>query len=583
MFSKFKWFISYYKKKYILAIIFLLLSDIVGLFPPYITGKLTDLIFTNSVSLNRFFFIIGITFVIIIIKYFLAMGWSYFTFRGADEIEYKSRENLMNKFLRQSLKFFEKNSTGSLMGKATNDVTSLTDLAGFGLLNFFDSTVFPICIIIVMMIVVDFKLTLFSIIPLPILAYLCIWIGKKIYTRWTLVQEAFDKLNDSALEDVEGIRIIRVFNLQKLRNLEFEKRGEELCDRNIDVVKYEALMTPIQKIIPAMTFVIALGYGSYLISIGDITVGQLVSFTYYLNMLVWPMYAFGNFINMRQQANASMDRIQEVLDYKEDIVEKDNVIDIGKDPDIEFKGFNFRYPSSKEDILKNINIKLKRGSSLGVLGKTGSGKSTLLKQLLSFYPADTSKIYLNGQSMDNYSIKSIRDNIAYAPQNHMIFSKSIKDNIRLSKPEATDFEIEEAVRLSDLEKDISKFPEGLNTLCGEKGVSLSGGQKQRIAIARALLKNPEILILDDCMSAVDGNTEKNIIENINKKRKNKTTIIASHRISQIKDLDEIIVLKDGKIVERGTDEELMRVGKWYREQYLNQMSRRRFDEKQDTQ
>lgn len=578
MFKKFWWFISYYKNKYILAVLFLLLSDLVGLIPPYITGVLTDLIFEGTIGLKSFLTILVITLIIIVIKYFLAMGWSYFTFRAANEIDYKTRDNLMTKFLKQSLKFFEKHPTGSLMGKSTNDVDSISNLAGMGTLSLFDSTVFPIFIIIMMAIVVDVKLTLAAIIPLPILAYLSILIGNKIYARWGKVQRAFDKLNTNVLEDVEGIRIIRVFNLQKSRYNKFEQKGKDLYQRNIDVVKYQALLTPVQRIIPAFTFIIAISYGSVLISRGEISIGQLVSFTYYLNMLVWPMYAFGNFINLKQQGNSSMDRVEEVLDYKEDIIESDKAVDIKRSPNIEFRNHSFKYPSSTENILEDLDIRIESGKSLGVLGKTGSGKSTFLKQLLNLYPMRTNSIYLNGYSIHKYTISSIRELIGYVPQNHMIFSKTIRDNIKLSKPDATDEEVMEAIRLADFEKDLSTFPKGLDTLCGEKGVSLSGGQKQRIGIARAFLKNPDILILDDSMSAVDGRTEKNILGNIMTNRKQKTMIIASHRISQVKDLDEIIVLDKGEIVERGRHDELLKEGKWYSKQYKNQIARSRFDE-----
>ena len=578
MFKRFWWFISYYKNKYILAIVFLFLSDVVGLIPPYITGRLTDAIFEESIALNKFLIILALDLFIIGIKYFLAMGWSYFTFRAANEIDYKTRDNLMTKFLRQSLKFFEKHPTGSLMAKSTNDVDSISNLAGMGTLSFFDSTVFPIIIIIMMMVVVDVKLTLAAIIPLPILAYLSILIGDRILVRWDKVQKAFDELNTNVLEDVEGIRIIRVFNLQKSRRNKFEQKGKNLLDRNMDVVKYQALLTPIQRIIPAFTFIIGIGYGSILISRGEISIGQLVSFTYYLNMLVWPMYAFGNFINLKQQANASMDRVQEILDYKEDIIESDEAIDIRSNPDIEFINHSFKYPSSKEDVLKDLNIKIEKGKSLGVLGKTGSGKSTFVKQLLHLYPMRTNSILINEDRLHRYTISSIRERIGYVPQKHMIFSKSIRDNIKLSKPDATDEEVMKAIRLADFEKDLKIFPKGLDTLCGERGVSLSGGQKQRIGIARAFLKDPDILILDDAMSAVDGRTEKNIINNIKKNREGKTMIISSHRISQVKDLDEIIVLDEGKIVERGTHDELIREGKWYSKQYKNQLVRSQFDE-----
>ena len=561
MFKKFEWFISYYKKQYILAIIFLFLSNVVGLIPPYITGRLTDMIFEGSIALNTFLIILALDLLVIAIKYFFAMGWSYFTFRAGNEIDYKTRDNLMTKFLGQSLKFFEKHSTGSLMGKSTNDVDSISTLAGVGTLSLFDSTVFPIIIIIMMMVVVDVKLTLAAIVPLPILAYLSIWIGDRIMVRWSKVQRAFDRLNTNVLEDIEGIRIIRVFNLQRSRQIKFEESGKNLLDRNMDVVKYQALLTPVQRIIPAFTFIIGISYGSILISKGDISIGQLISFTYYLNMLVWPMHAFGNFINLKQQANASMDRVQEVLDYKEDIMDSDEAIDLYTSPDIEFINHSFKYPSSKEDVLKDLNIKIEKGKSLGVLGKTGSGKSTFVKQLLHLYPMRTNSIYIDKDRLNRYTISSIRERIGYVPQKHMIFSKSIRDNIKLSKPDASDEEVMEAIRLADFEKDLTIFPKGLDTLAGERGISLSGGQKQRIGIARGFLKDPDILILDDAMSAVDGRTEKNIINNIKKSRVGKTMIISSHRISQIKDLDEIIVLDEGRIVERGTHDSLIKEGK----------------------
>lgn len=578
MFKKFWWFISYYRNKYITVVVFLVLSNLVGLIPPLITGRLTDLIFEGKIALNTFLLILGLDLLVIGVKYIFAAIWSYFTFKAGGEIDYKARDNLMNKFLQQSLKFFETHSTGSLMGKSTNDVDSINQLASFGTLNLFDSTIFPIIIILMMMVVVDVRLTLVSIIPLPILAYLSIWIGNKIILRWKEVQQSFDELNTNVLEDVEGIRIIRVFNLQNYRKKKFEQTGQNLLDKNMEVVKYEALLTPVQRIIPALTFVIGIGYGSTLISKGEISIGQLISFTYYLNMLIWPMYAFGNFINMKQQATGSMDRIQEVLDYKEDILDSDDAIDINNNFDIEFINHSFKYPSCSKYNLKDINLKVEKGKTVGVIGKTGSGKSTLLKQLLHLYPMNTKTITINGDTLDKYTISSIREQISYVPQKHMIFSKSIRDNIKFSKPDATDEEVMEAIRLADFEKDLKLFKEGLDTLCGEKGVSLSGGQKQRISLARALLKEADILILDDAMSAVDGTTEKNILNNINKYKKDKTMLISAHRISQVKDLDEIIVLDEGEIVERGNHKELIKQGKWYSRQCKYQSVRSQFNE-----
>lgn len=571
MYKKFKWFIKYYKKYYIIGVIFLLLSDIVSLFLPYIIGKLIDLIYNNSIDLNSFIKIISFTIFVVILKYFLAMGWSYNVFKASGSIEYLARNKLMRKFLNQSQEFFEKNSTGSLMGKSTNDISQISIMAGYGTLALIDATILPFSIILVMIFTIDLKLTLFSILPLPFIAIIYFKIGDKIYDKSKKVNQSFDRLNDSVLEDAEGIRLIRVFNIVENRRKIFYKNADELATNNIILAKYQALLAPVERIITSLTFIIAIGFGSYLMSLGKISIGQIVSFTYYLNMLVWPMYALGDFINLKEQASAAMDRIDETLNYKEEIKNTDNKKSVNFPLDIEFDNHNFKYPSSKENILNEINLSIKNSKSLGILGKTSSGKTTLIKQILDLYKVDKSDIYFNDDISSDISFKSFKENLGYVSQENMIFSDTLRNNILFAKEEASDEELNLAIEIADFKKDIDDFPEGLETITGEKGVSLSGGQKQRLSIARAVLKNPEILILDDAMSAVDANTEKNIITNLNKYRNNKTTIIVAHRISQVQNCDEIIVLEDGKIVEKGNHYELMKNDKWYKKQYENQI------------
>lgn len=575
MYKKFYWFLKYYKNKLILAITFLLLSDLVGLIPPYITGKLTDRVLNDSIKLKPFLIILLIDVLIIVIKYFFAMGWCYYTFRASNEIDYVTRNRLMDKYLNESMKYFQTFKTGELMNRATGDVNSLSDLMGFGTLTFFDSTVFPLFIIIIMMIVVDVRLTLVSIIPLPILAFLCLKIGRKIHEKYSIVQSTFDKLNNSVLEDVEGIRIIRVFGIKDARYFSFKNRSKMLVKKNMDVVKYRAMMAPFQRIIPAITFVIAIGYGSYLMSKNEISVGQLVSFTYYLNMLIWPMYALGNFINVYQQADASMDRIDNILDYKDDLDLNEDYKKVSDIESVKFENYSFKYPYSEENALKDISFEIKKNMRVAIVGKTGSGKSTILKQFLFLYPRQD-EFKINGKNTNLINLKSARDNIAYVSQKSMIFSDTIKNNIKLSKIDASDEEVVNASKSADIYKDIVIFPDGFDTLCGENGLSLSGGQKQRISIARALLKDSNLVVLDDCLSALDTQTEKNILRELKKLKK--TVILSTHRLNQIDDFDLIIVLKDGHISEMGTHSELMENKQWYYTQYNIQLVRERYEE-----
>lgn len=575
MYKKFYWFLKYYKNKLILAITFLLLSDLVGLIPPYITGKLTDRVLNYSIKLKPFLIILLIDVLIIGIKYFFAMGWCYYTFGASNEIDYVTRNRLMDKYLNESMKYFQTFKTGELMNRATGDVNSLSDLMGFGTLTFFDSTVFPLFIIIIMMIVVDVRLTLVSIIPLPILAFLCLKIGRKIHEKYSIVQSTFDKLNNSVLEDVEGIRIIRVFGIKDARYFSFKNRSKMLVQKNMDVVKYRAMMAPFQRIIPAITFVIAIGYGSYLISKNEISVGQLVSFTYYLNMLIWPMYALGNFINVYQQADASMDRIDNILDYKDDLDLNEDYKKVSDIESVKFENYSFKYPYAEETALDNITFELKKNMRVAIVGKTGSGKSTILKQFLFLYPRQD-EFKINGKNTNLINLKSARDNIAYVSQKSMIFSDTIKNNIKLSKIDASDEEVVNVSKSADIYKDIVNFPDGFDTLCGENGLSLSGGQKQRISIARALLKDSNLVVLDDCLSALDTQTEKNILGELKKLKK--TVILSTHRLNQIDDFDLIIVLKDGHISEMGTHSELMENKQWYYTQYNIQLVRERYEE-----
>ncbi|WP_416335250.1 ABC transporter ATP-binding protein [Anaerococcus sp. DFU013_CI05] len=572
MFKNFSWFFKYAKRNYIIGSISLVLSDIISLFLPYVTGKIIDLVYTGNLTMDKFIQMIAISFILIILKYVTAIGWSFNIFKASALMEYTSRDMLMSKFLKQSQRFFENNPTGSLMSKSTQDVSQVAQFAGFGLLAFFDAALFPIFIVAMMVITIDFKMTIYAVLPFIALGFGLTRIMKKIYKRSKEVNKSFDDLTDEVLEDVQGIRIIRVYNIGNLREQRFNKKARELANNNVDLERVRAIIEPFERVLTSLSYVIAVGYGSYLISKGALSVGKLVSFTYYLNMLIWPMFAVGEFLNLHQQASAAMDRILEILNYKEEIKISDNKKVVDDPLDITFVNHSYKYPSSNELALNNLNLNIKNGSSIGIIGKTGSGKTTLIRQLLDIYKVDKDSIIIGTDYFNEVSAKSFKDKIGYVPQRHMIFSDTILNNIKFSNPYAKDEEVKKAIEIADFTKDVNEFSDGLGTLTGEKGVSLSGGQKQRLAIARAVLSNPQILILDDAMSAVDANTEQNIINNLIKIREDKTTIIIAHRISQVQNCDQIIVLNEGKIVDQGNHQSLMSRDTWYKKQYENQIS-----------
>ena len=572
MFKNFKWFLKYSKRNYIIGSISLIITDIISLFLPYLTGELIDMVYLGTLTMDTFIKMIVIALIMVILKYVTAIAWSYNIFKSSSLMEYVTRDKLMSKFLKQSQRFFEQNSTGSLMSKSTQDVSQVAMFAGFGILAFFDALVFPIFILLMMVTTIDFRLTIFSILPMLVFLVAYSKLVGKWYIRSKAVNESFDDLTNRVLEDVEGIRIVRVFNIGDIRYNNFKESARELADKSIDLARLQSWMEPSERLTVTLAYIISIGYGSVLISKGDLSVGQVVSFTYYLNMLIWPMFAFGEFMNLNQQANAAMDRIIEILNYKEEIPNSESLENVDNNPSISFIDHNFTYPSNNEKVLKDINLMIDQGSSLGIIGKTGSGKTTLIRQLLDIYKVDKESIIISDDSFSEISSKSFKDKIGYVPQEHMIFSDTLKNNIRFSKLDASDEEIDEAISIADFTKDIKEFSDGLDTLTGEKGVSLSGGQKQRLAIARAVLKDPDILILDDAMSAVDANTEQNIIKNLSTSRKDKTTIIIAHRISQVQNCDNIIIIEDGKIVDSGNHDELMSRETWYKDQYIKQIS-----------
>jgi len=568
--SKLGWFFKRYWKQYTVAIVLLMIASGLEVVPPYLLGSIIDILTAGEMTpaiLTKYVFIfVGI----IIGGYLLNFVWQFRLFEGAINLEKILRRNLMQHFLRMTPTFYEKNRTGDLMARATNDLNAVSTTAGFGIMTLIDSTIYMGFIIFAMGYMISWKLTLFAMLPVPIMAILIQYLGKIVHERYMKAQDSFGELNDSVLESVAGVRVVRAYVQEKKDEANFADMSEVVYAKNIHTAKINALFGPITKVGTGISYVVALGYGAHLVATEAMTVGQLVTFNVYLGLAVWPIFAIGELINVMQQGNASLDRVQETLNYEADVQNIPNPQMIATPKAIGFDDLTFQYPMSQVKNLQQVSLSLKKGQTLGIVGKTGAGKTTFLRQLLREYPIGQGQLSIDGIDITAQTKEQILDWIGYVPQDHVLFSRTIRENILFGKEDATQAELQQAIRAAYFEKDLENLSMGLETLVGEKGVSLSGGQKQRVSIARALIKDPEILMLDDSLSAVDAKTEARIIENIQRERQGKTTIITTHRLSGIQHADVIIVLDDGQIVEQGTHEELLAQQGWYKEQFDRQ-------------
>ncbi len=568
--GKLRWFFKLYWKRYTFAILALLIASALGLVPPKLLGFIIDHIRFETLTAKILTVTIIVYLSIIILDYIISYLWDYTLFSGSVILEKTMRSKLMQHFLHMSPTFFEKHRTGDLMARSTNDLKAISMTAGFGILTLVDSTTFMLMIILMMGFTISWKLTLAALIPLPVMAVIMNKYGSIIHARFMRAQDAFGDMNNEVLESIRGVRVIRAFVQEEEDSKRYERRTEDVYEKNMAVARIDALFEPTMKILVGTSYVIGLGYGTMLVFGQAISLGDLVSFNVYLGMLIWPMFAVGELINVLQRGNASLDRVNRILRYKPDIVTTQSPSHVPILEDIQVSELAFSYPFTKEKQLQIDDLHISRGETIGIVGKTGAGKTTLFKLMLREYAEMKGTISFSGVPHHLLDLQQLRGWIGYVPQDQMMFSKTIRENIQFGKDGASDEAIFRVMELAHFLEDIQQLPQGLDTEVGESGVTLSGGQKQRVALARAFIKNPEILILDDALSAVDGKTEANIIQHLKEERKNKTTLIAAHRLSAVKHADQIIVLEDGKIREQGTHETLMQAAGWYQEQHEQQ-------------
>ncbi|WP_141432389.1 ABC transporter transmembrane domain-containing protein [Bacillus sp. 03113] len=564
------WFFKQEKKSYLLGICLLLMVSLLQLLPPKIIGLIVDHIKEQTLTRTILFQWIALIMIVGLLMYLLRYVWRNLIFGSAVKLSKLLRNRLFDHFTKMSQSFYQRRRTGDLMAHATNDLQAIQQTAGMGVLTLVDSLSTGCFVILTMATTISWKLTIISLFPMPIMAILTSWYGKRLHKHFHKAQEAFSTLNDKTQESIMGIKVLKTFGQEKEDIIDFQRHSEDVVKKNIAVAKIDSLFDPTISIIVAASLFLSISFGAKFVLEGELTIGELISFNTYLGLLIWPMLAFGWLFNIMERGRASLDRVTTLLEENEDIKDTEDALDQRPIGPIEFNIKSCSLSDDSVKVLRDIQFSIHKGDTLGIVGKTGSGKTTLLKLFIREIDEYNGNINIGGLSIKQYKINKLREAIGYVPQDHFLFSATIAENIAFANPLATKEEIVSAAKIANIHDDILSFPEQYETVVGERGVSLSGGQKQRISIARALLLNPEILILDDSLSAVDAKTEEAILSSLKKNRYGKTTLITSHRLSAIQHANLIIVLEKGRILQSGTHEELMQEEGWYQEMYHHQ-------------
>ena len=572
------WFIKKNWYFYVLILIVGILISLLNLLPANVIASLTGHIEDNDIDVNFILLnILGYYLVVMFLIYIVSTTKRVLQNRLKVRLFYALQVRYMENILVQDASFFERFQSGDLLTRALGDVKSVNFSGSTRLLNIMLEFI-TIVVTFTAMMLISVPLTLLSVIPLPIIFFTNFYLKRKVKRNWTLVREKSSLMGNVILESITNVRTIRAFSKEEesyQKNLKYSKDVYEMEKRNL---KLSVLFQPIFNSVTAVSTIIAYAIGSYYIIHNNLDINMFVKFTVYLGMLASPLTNIGNLLNNFYQSLISAERLNEVYDSKSSVVDEEKSKPLNHIKTIEFKDFSFKYQGDNFNALNDIDLTIKEGQTLGIVGKTGSGKSTLVRQLVRQLPIITGTLFINGEKIEDFKQETIRERVSYVPQEHILFSRSVYDNVKLgSTTDANEEEVLNAVALADFSKDIAALPEGLKTIVGEYGVTLSGGQKQRLAIARAFLKNSDILILDDSLSAVDGTTEANIINSLKHFRSGKTNIIVAHRLSAVMGADLIIVLDHGEIVERGTHEELMAKKGWYYHQFISQQ----MDDKED--
>lgn len=567
-----------YKWHYVAGVLVLLIVDLAGLYLPQYIGEIIDGLTSGTLDMNG----VGMLLLKILIVGLIMMagrfGWRYFIIGASRGVEYHLRNDMFAHVETLSARYYNSHKTGDLMAHFTNDLQAIRQAVGMAVITTFDAVIMTIMVLVKMMVYVDLKLTILAFIPLTLVAVACYFFGIESKKRQTRRQEAFSELSDRVQESLAGIRVVKAFVQEEKEFEAFEEASRNSMEKNLSMVKLRAVIGPVFDTITGLSILVTLVFGGRMVLAGQVSIGQFVAFNSYIGMLVWPMIACGDCVNLFSQAAAAFKRIALIFEEQPDIVDKSTEAMQGVElqGEITMKNLTFTYPDGELPVLQDLDLHVAAGETLAILGRTGSGKSSLADLLLRVYDCERGMLLLDGRPIEDYPLPVLHRDIAYVPQQNFLFSDTLEENIAFGleerlegHPEIRD-QIRQAAKDACIHDNIMGFPEQYATMVGERGVTLSGGQKQRSSIARALLMDAPILILDDSLSAVDTDTEEKILENLVRLRKGKTTIIIAHRISTLQKADHIAVLTEGKLTEYGTHEQLLHRGGFYADIYAKQ-------------
>ena len=566
--QKLWWFFKLEKRRYLVGIVALVLVSVLNLIPPMVMGRVIDAITSGRLTQDELLLHLFYLLLAAFGMYYLRYVWRMYILGTSYRLGQIMRSRLFEHFTRMSPAFYQNYRTGDLMAHATNDINALTRLAGGGVMSAVDASITALVTLLTMLFSISWQMTLVAILPLPFMAYATSRLGRKTHKAFGESQAAFSELNNKVQESVSGIKVTKSFGYQSDELASFQEVNDLTFQKNLQTMKYDSLFDPMVLLFVGSSYALTLLVGAFMVQAGQVTVGNLVTFISYLDMLVWPLMAIGFLFNITQRGKVSYQRIESLLSQESPVKDPESPLDGIENGRLDYAIDRFAFED--EETLRDIHFSLEKGQTLGLVGQTGSGKTALIKLLLREYDVEQGAIYLNGHDIRDYRLADLRSLMGYVPQDQFLFASSILENICFGNPDLPFSAVEEATQLAQVYQDIQAMPEGFDTVIGEKGVSLSGGQKQRLAMSRAMILNPDILILDDSLSAVDAKTEFAIIDNLKETRKDKTTIITAHRLSAVVHADLILVMQDGRIIERGRHEDLLALDGWYAQTYQSQ-------------